>query len=451
MKRKISDKLQAWKNSPHRKPLVLNGARQVGKTYSVKKFAQEFYDECVVIDFSAQADACQLFANNIKPDALLPLLRTYTKSKIEPEKTLLFFDEVQVCPRALTSLKYFYEQAPEYHIIAAGSLLGVALDRDKASYPVGKVDTLIQRPMDFEEYLWACGETSLAELIRQAFAANEPFALHEYALGYYRRFLMCGGMPEATKAATDDLSRGTDADLTRVREIQAHISEAYIADMTKYASAIDSAKILNVWRSIPEQLAKENHKFQYTTIASSARAHQYEAPINWLDAAGLINFCYRVSDGQAPLGAFEQRDYFKLYLLDVGLLTSLYQAQPSDIDPSGDKAARFRGGVSENFVMQQLLVGGISPHYWGTQSQSEVEFLFRDAAGSIIPIEVKSGKNVTSRSLTAFRSKYQPPFVIRISAKDFGLEHGIKSVPLYAAFCIDAQYSEPDRGQLTLV
>jgi predicted AAA+ superfamily ATPase len=358
------------------------------------------------------------------------------KASIEPGTTLIFFDEVQACERALTSLKYFYEQSPQYHVIAAGSLLGIALSRKQQSYPVGKVDHVQLYPLDFEEYLWAEGEEELAELIRESYHTNKPLGLHEYAMGYYKNYLIVGGMPEVVRTT---VSKDSEINMfsTDTRTLQQAISNAYVADMTKYAGPLDGAKILNVWRGVPEQLAKENHKFQYATIASSARAYQYEAPVNWLKAAGLVMFCYRVNEGVAPLKAFMQQDFFKLYLLDVGILSCQYAAEPQDLEPNASKTARFRGGIVENYVMQQLTASGIDAFYWGTASKSEVEFVYRDSTGRVIPIEVKSGKNVTARSLEAYRKAYDPAFAIRISSKNFGFERGIKSVPLYAVFCIE--------------
>ena len=213
------------------------------------------------------------------------------------------------------------------------------------------------------------------------------------------------------------------------------MTDAYLADMTKCASPIDSAKILNVWRSVPEQLAKENHKFQYATIASSARAHQYEAAINWLQAAGLVMYCYRVDAGVRPLKAHVERDFFKLYLFDVGLLSALQGVSADDLLPASDRNACLRGGIAENYVMQQLQAAGMFACYWGTTSKSEVDFVVQKG-NDVIPIEVKSGGNVSSRSLEAYRKAYRPPYVMRLSTKNFGREGGVRSVPLYAAFCI---------------
>ena len=297
--------------------MVVNGARQVGKTYSVLAFARQNFKRVLHIDFSAQPLYCALFESDITPAALLPQIEALSRTTVDPADTLLFFDEVQACPRALTSLKYFCEQAPEYPVIAAGSLLGVALARKDYSFPVGKVDLLHLYPLDFEEFLWAMGEEALVRLIRDCFSRDAPLNLHEHALDWYRKYVLVGGLPEAVQAYA--LSQA----FPQIRGIQDALTDAYLADMTKYASPIDSAKILNVWRSVPEQLAKENHKFQYATIASSARAHQYEAAINWLQAAGLVMYCYRVDAGVRPLKAHVERDFFKLYLFDVGLLSAL--------------------------------------------------------------------------------------------------------------------------------
>lgn len=429
MRRKIEEKLAAWGESQKRKPLVLNGARQVGKTYSVLKFGKERFAQTVHIDFSAQGAYGALFNDDITPDALIPQIEVLTRMRINPETTLLFFDEVQACPRALTSLKYFCERAPQYHIIAAGSLLGVSLARGDYSYPVGKVDALVLHPLDFEEYLWARGETQLSELIRGSFGSNAAFGLHERAMELYREYLLVGGMPEVVGAFSDQ------GDLGEARRLQGLLIDGYLADMTKYASPIDSAKILAVWHSIPEQLAKENHKFQYATIASSARAYQYEAAINWLKSAGMISFCCRVSEGRKPLYAFEERDFFKLYLLDVGILACTLGLEPADLLPAANKVSRVRGGIAENYTMQQLVANGFEPCYWGTTSKSEVDFVVQ-WDGEVVPIEVKSGGNVAARSLESYRKAYCPPYVVRLSSKNFGFERGVRSVPLYAAFCI---------------
>lgn len=431
MKRKIEEKLTAWKTSNSRKPLVIQGARQVGKTYSVLKFGQEAFERTVHIDFSAQRNMAALFGGDITPQAVIPQIEAALDLDIDPLTTLVFFDEIQACPRALTSLKYFCERAPEYCVVAAGSLLGVALGREEYSFPVGKVDSLKLHPLDFEEFLWATKGERLPALIRSSCEKDEFFGMHQMALECYADYLMIGGMPEVVSAFANG------ATLRESRVLQREIVDAYLADMTKYASPLDSSKIFNVWRSVPEQLAKENHKFQYSTIASSARAHQYEAPITWLNKAGLVSYCYRVSEGRKPLDAFAEHDFFKLYLLDVGLLSAIQGLDADDIRPAIESGlSRVRGGVVENYVMQQLLSAGLKPYYWGLASKAEVDFAVQLPRVGAIPIECKSGRNVTARSLESYRGKYHPSYVIWLSTKNFGFENGIKSVPLYAAFCI---------------
>ncbi len=366
MKRKIEQALCDWSHAIGRKPLVVNGARQVGKTYSVLAFARQNFKRVLHIDFSAPAAVLRLFESDITPAALLPQIEALSRTTVDPADTLLFFDEVQACPRALTSLKYFCEQAPEYPVIAAGSLLGVALARKDYSFPVGKVDLLHLYPLDFEEFLWAMGEEALVRLIRDCFSRDAPLNLHEHALDWYRKYVLVGGLPEAVQ--TYALGQA----FPQIRGIQDALTDAYLADMTKYASPIDSAKILNVWRSVPEQLAKENHKFQYATIASSARAHQYEAAINWLQAAGLVMYCYRVDAGVRPLKAHVERDFFKLYLFDVGLLSALQGVSADDL-LRRRTGMRVCAGASRNYVVQRLQAAGMFACYWGTTSKSEVD------------------------------------------------------------------------------
>lgn len=447
MKRKIDAALEAWRKSPVRKPLIVNGARQVGKTYSVLEFGRAHFKDTVHVDFVASRSACAIFQGDITPQALIPQIEALTGKALAAD-TLLFLDEAQACPRAITALKYFADLAPNLHVIAAGSLLGLSIKRDEESYPVGKVDTIDLHPLDFEEFLWAAGQERLAGLIRESYNADKPLALHEQALGLYRKYLFVGGMPEAVATSFKLTGQGIDYphdfpyDLASpsgdafVRNIQNSILDGYLADMTKYAAPIDGAKIHATWHAVPQQLAKENHKFQYQTIEKSARKNRYASAIAWLEDAGIVTACPRVTDAIHPLPAFREEGAFKLYLLDVGLLGALQDTEPADFLPQEGKTARLRGAMAENYVMQQLVAGGMSPYFWGTSSKAEVEFVVELPGVGVVPIEVKSGKNVTSRSLAAFREKYQCAYLMRVSAKNFGFENGIRSVPLYAAFCI---------------
>lgn len=437
MRRAISHKLQAWSESSHRKPLVIFGARQVGKTYAIKQLASDRYDSLAYIDFSRDAQAAALFDASLAPTELVPKLEVFLHTSINPDRTLIVFDEVQLCERALTSLKYFCDDAPQYHVVAAGSLLGVALKRERYSFPVGKVDLLQLHPLSFEEFLWARGETRLADAIRDAYenAPDQAFALHDRAMQLVHEYELIGGMPEIVSAYVANDAPSIDA-MESARNKQQEINVAYLADMAKYATPTETPRIMAVWNSIPQQLAKENHKFQYKLIKSGGRAAIYENAIAWLDAAGIIMRCTQVTEATAPLKTFENSSSFKIYTADVGLLSAQYEAIPQDLEPATDKAAGFRGGITENYVLQQLVASDSSVYYWGTTSKAEVEFIARAKQGDVIPIEVKSGRNVTARSLESFRERYHPPYLVRVSARNFGVGNGIRSIPLYAAWLL---------------
>lgn len=437
MRRAISHKLQAWSESSHRKPLVIFGARQVGKTYAIKQLASDRYDSLAYIDFSRDARAAALFDASLAPAELVPKLEVFLHTLIDPDRTLIVFDEVQLCERALTSLKYFCDDAPQYHVVAAGSLLGVALKRERYSFPVGKVDLLQLHPLSFEEFLWAHGETRLADAIRDAYenAPDQAFALHDRAMQLVHEYELIGGMPEIVSAYVANDAPGIDA-LESARNKQREINVAYLADMAKYATPTETPRVMAVWNSIPQQLAKENHKFQYKLIKSGGRAAVYENAIAWLDAAGIIMRCTQVTEATAPLKTFENSSSFKIYTADVGLLSAQYEAIPQDLEPATDKTAGFRGGITENYVLQQLVASDSSVYYWGTTSKAEVEFIARAKQGDVIPIEVKSGRNVTARSLESFRERYHPPYLVRVSARNFGVGNGIRSIPLYAAWLL---------------
>lgn len=437
MRRAISHKLQAWSESSHRKPLVIFGARQVGKTYAIKQLASDRYDSLAYIDFSRDAQAVALFDASLAPTELVPKLEVFLHTSINPDRTLIVFDEVQLCERALTSLKYFCDDAPQYHVVAAGSLLGVTLKRELYSFPVGKVDLLQLHPLSFEEFLWARGETRLADAIRDAYenAPDQAFALHDRAMQLVHEYELIGGMPEIVSAYVANDAPGIDA-MESARNKQQEINVAYLADMAKYATPTETPRIMAVWNSIPQQLAKENHKFQYKLIKSGGRAAIYENAIAWLDAAGIIMRCTQVTEATAPLKTFENSSSFKIYTADVGLLSAQYEAIPQDLEPATDKAAGFRGGITENYVLQQLVASDSSVYYWGTTSKAEVEFIARAKQGDVIPIEVKSGRNVTARSLESFRERYHPPYLVRVNARNFGVGNGIRSIPLYAAWLL---------------
>lgn len=430
MERKIVKRLKTWKDSSNRMPLILYGARQVGKTYTVLSFGKEYYKNTVYFNLEDSVEAVNIFERDLNPERIIMELSAKSGQTILKGDTLIFFDEIQACERALTSLKYFCENAPEYHIIAAGSLLGVAVNREKYSFPVGKVDMITLYPLDFEEFLWALGKEKMSELILKHFEANEALSLHDTAMDLYRIYLVTGGMPRAV------LEYISNQDFNFVMAAQKTINDAYIADMAKYATPMETTRIMAAFNSIPAQLAKDNHKFQYRIIKSGARAHDYETPIDWLRASGVVVKCAKVNEGKLPLTAYMDSSSFKIYMTDTGLLCSKFGIPPNAVLAGVQSFEGFKGALAENYVCSALTTAGYTPFYWESQGKAEVDFVIQDKAGNIIPVEVKSSDNVKAKSLMQFISRYDPPYSIRISAKNFAFENGIKSVPLYAVFCI---------------
>lgn len=430
MERKIKNALINWKQSKNRKPLIIDGARQVGKTYIALSFGKEFYKNTVYFNFENSKELQKIFDKDLEPERIVKELSVFSGQNIFKNDTLIIFDEIQSAERALTSLKYFYENEPDYQIIAAGSLLGVPLNREKYSFPVGKVDMMKMFPLDFEEFLWALDRKDLSELIREHFKSNEMFNLHEIALQYYKEYLVVGGMP---RVILDFLET---KDFNFVLASQKTINDSYIADMAKYASPMETIRILNAFNTIPSQLAKENKKFQYKLIKSGARAHEYEVPIEWLISSGIVNRCTKVNEGKLPLKAYCEPSSFKLYLGDSGLLCSKLEIPANLIINGNPKFNEFRGALTENYVCNALSSSNHSLYYLERNSNMEIDFIIQDKEGNIIPIEVKAGENVKANSLNSFIRLYNPLYSIRISSKNFGFENNIKSVPLYAVFCI---------------
>lgn len=431
MERKIVEHLQKWKNSSERKPLVLNGARQVGKTYTALMFGKQEYKNTAYFSMEDSADIARVFEQDFDIERIIRELSAYSGQTILRGDTLIILDEIQANERALLSLKYFYENAPEYHIIAAGSLLGVAVNREKYSFPVGKVDILTLYPLDFEEFLWAMDHRSLSELIREAYAAMSEFSLHDKALDLYRQYLIVGGMPQALSAYI------AHQDFNFSYAVLQTINDAYIADMAKYATPAETTRIMAVFDSIPSQLAKENRKFQYKGIKSGARASMYETAIDWLRASGIIIKCTKITEGIVPLKASEDMGAFKIYLSDTGLLAQKMGIPANAMISGMLPSDRVRGAIAENYVASALVMNGLDPHYWESDGKAEIDFVIQDREGRAVPIEVKSSDNVRSKSLSVFVERYKPEYAIRISQKNFGFENGIKSLPLYAVFCME--------------
>ena len=432
MERKILKRLLDWKNDKERTPLIVYGARQVGKTYTILSFGKENYKNVAYINFEDNSEISKFFEQDLEVDRIIRELSVKLGISIFEEDTLIFFDEIQACERALTSLKYFAESERKYHIIAAGSLLGIAINRQKYSFPVGKVKMLTLYPFDFEEFLWALDKKDLANMIRKAFEEDKEFSLHSLANKYYRLYLAIGGMPRAI------LQYKEKKDMDFVTSILKDINNSYIADMAKYATPTETTKIMAVYNIISAQLAKENKKFQYKLIKSGARAYEYETAINWLNASGIINQCTKVKEGKLPLSAFVEPESFKIYMSDVGLLCNKFGIPANVVLVENDNMNDFKGALAENYVCNGLVQCGLKPYYWESNGKAEVDFVIQDKEGNIIPIEVKSSIHTRSKSLNVFKSLYKIPYSIRISTKNFGFENNIKCIPLYSVFGLDS-------------
>lgn len=432
MERNIMQELAAWKDmGKSRMPLLLYGVRQVGKTYILREFGDRYFKNSIYINFERMQVAADFFQGELSPDRIVCLLEEYFGQKIVPEETLLIFDEIQACERALTSLKYFCEEAPVYPVVAAGSLLGVAINREAWSFPVGKVIMKTLYPLRFDEFLQAMGQRHLVSLIREHYYSMEemPDALHREILYWYDRYLFIGGMPAAINQYRERES------LINVPEVQSLILNAYTADMAKYTADSESTKIRNAFGSMPAQLAKENKKFQYKLIRKGATAGLFGDSIAWLVFSGVVLSCERVTRAQLPLIAFRDISAFKLYMADVGLLSAFTGIMPENIIRN-ELSGIYRGALTENYVAQTLKAGGYDLYYWTLDAPAaEVDFVIQKE-GRILPVEVKSGEHVKSRGLKHFQKIAAPEKMIRLSRKNFGREEEILALPLYAAFCL---------------
>ena len=431
MVRKIMQFLEEWKQSPHRKPLILQGARQVGKTYSLLAFGRAHYENVVYFNSETNPKLNATFDEDISPAYLIPILSHIAGQTIVREKTLIIFDEVQLCERALTSLKYFCEDAPDYHIVVAGSLLGVAVNRTQFSFPVGKVDIKTMYPMDMEEFMLALGEDDLVERIKECFQNDAPLpsALHDKAMLLYRQYLVVGGMPECV------LQFAQTKDYILVRHTQDTILASYLNDMSKYNTANEIKKTRLTYDNITVQLSKRNTRFQYKLIKKGGRASEFENAIEWLTLSGIVSQVYRVEQIKKPLENYRDIDAFKIYVSDLGLLCAKKDLAADDILYMVEELSDFKGGMAENYVNTQLMMNGYRTYYWESERGAEIDFIIqRD--GQLIPIEVKSADNTKAKSLKVYMETFKPAYAIKISARNFGFEDGKKTVPLYAVFCI---------------
>lgn len=436
MYRKVSEFLKRWQQDPYRKPLLIQGARQVGKTYSILEFGRKNYDNVAYFNFQTNTLLANTFTEDIRPSYLLPILSHMSGETITKGRTLIVFDEIQLCERALTSLKYFCEEAPEYHVIGAGSLLGVAVNRRQNAFPVGKVDRYTMYPMDMEEFLLAVGEKDFVGKVHDCFENNSPMpaALHEAGLRRYRQYLVVGGMPEAVSRFVDT------QDYVQVRHIQDTIQMDYLDDMSKYQGSSNEIKKTRLtYNTIAVQLSKKNKRFQFKIIKKGARAAEYENAIQWLVTAHLMYQVYRAEQIKKPLDNFKDIDDFKVYHSDMGLLCAQKDVRPNDIFFMEKEMEEFKGGLTENYVFCQLTSGGFKVFFWrNDKGTKEVDFIIA-LEGRLIPVEVKSADNTVSDSLKEYIKLFKPDCSIRISEKNFGMDGGIRSVPLYAVFCLQAQ------------
>ena len=430
MYRKIEEQLMEWKND-FKMPFMLVGARQTGKTYIIEDFCKKNFDNYVYINLDKEEDIASVFENTIDPDKIIETIEIIKNVNINPENTIIFLDEIQKSERAITSLKYFCESDKPYKIICAGSLLGVKINRFESSFPVGKVVIKYLYPMDFEEFLISLGETKLIEEIRKHYESNESLLepVHENALDLCRKYLVLGGMPALINNFKDN-----EYNISHVNfELQEQIITAYLADMNKYTENSEGIKNVQIYNSMPKQLSRPNNIFKYSIVSKDARKARFESSIEWLLASNMLLKCDLADKNESPLKAFANGEKFKLYLSDTGLLRALSNLDYSEIIL--DKSETFKGVLTENYIACELYPKSKELYYYNFDKY-EIDFLVK-IDGDIIPVEVKSGRRTNSKSLNEYIKKYNPKYSIRISTKNFEFENNIKSVPLYAVFCIN--------------
>lgn len=426
MYRTAIEQLYRWKESKHRKPLIIEGARQVGKTWLMKEFGRKAYPDTIYINFDSNSRMAELFSADLNPDRLIFGIELYAGKKIDPEKTLLIFDEIQEIPRALAALKYFCEDAPQYHIVCAGSLLGIAL-HEGTSFPVGKTQFLKLYPLSFREFLMAVTGKQYADLLdRQDYSMITPF--RQVYIDALKQYYFIGGMPEAVQHFAQE------KDFQEVREIQKRILAAYEQDFSKHAPAAIVPRIRMVWNSIPSQLAKENKKFVYGLVREGGRAKDYETAIMWLCDCGLLHKISRVNGAGIPLKAYEDLKAFKLFLLDVGLLGCMAGLGQRVLLDGNSLFSEFKGALTEQYVCQQFKTLDDLGVYYYTNSRGscEIDFIL-DTGEQIIPVEVKAEVNLKAKSLKTYHEKYAPETSVRISMTDFRQQDWLVNLPLYAA------------------
>ena len=424
MRRLAIDELIKWKNKRNRKPLILKGARQVGKTWLMKEFGAGHFDDVAYINFDNNKRMKDVFEDDYDINRILMAINVETKVKVTPDKTLIIFDEIQEAPRAISALKYFCEKAPEYAIIAAGSLLGVAI-HEGVSFPVGKGDTLQIEPMNFREFLMAVGESELSDLID-----NKDYVLMSSFKSKYidwlKKYYYIGGMPEVVNDFANNM------DFEAVRDIQNTILELYEDDFSKHTDNSELPRIRMVWNAIPMQLAKENKKFFFGQIKEGARAKDFEVAIEWLLDCGLIKKVYRVQKPGMPLKAYIDFSAFKIYILDVGLLGAMSELDAVSILEGNDVFIEFKGALTEQYALQQIVSDTkYTPYYFSASTHNEIDFMIQKGK-NIVPVEVKAEENLRAKSLKAYCDKYTPAYAVRTSMSDFREQDWMSNLPLYA-------------------
>ena len=425
MQRDITKKLIQWKEKKSRKPLVVMGVRQCGKTYIIEDFGKKHYDEIALFNFEKQEALSDIFENDYDTERIIFELGLFIGKTIKPEKTLVFFDEIQASSRAITSLKYFCENAPQYHIVCVGSLLGVKLS-NKSSFPVGKVEFVTMYPMSFSEFVRANGEEMLADYISDFDISKKlPEAVGNKLGNLLRQYYVTGGMPEVVQTWCDT------KDIERVEAKQQEIIDGYEFDFAKHAPIKDFPKLTAIWKSIPVQLARENSKFIFGHVKKGWRSKDLEDALEWLINAGLVYKVCKIEKPFLPLSAYEKPTAFKLYLCDIGLLRKLSDVPYEVILESSTVYKEFKGAMTENYVLCELVKNTYkTPYYWSSGNTAEVDYVIQ-CGKEIIPIEVKSEKNVKARSLAEYRKKYKPEYAVKTSMKNIINGEEVLNIPLY--------------------
>lgn len=437
MKRFALRDLVSWKDSRRRKPLVVHGARQVGKTWLIKEFGRAHFSNMAYVSFDRSPELAEQFERGYDTQRLISMISAYTHESIVPGETLIVLDEIQECPRALTSLKYFNEDAADYAVIAAGSLLGLTIHTG-TGYPVGKVSTLAMYPMSFREFLLAAGEGPLLDILN---AGDWPVlgSLRTKLDTYLKQYYFIGGMPEAVLEFVDS------GDYGAVRDVQRTILDGYALDMSKHLSPRETEFALAAWDSIPRHLGKENKRFVFGQIADGARAKNYKSAITWLTQAGLATRVKRISKPGVPLSAYADMSAFKLFLVDVGLLGAMSKLDSASIAKGNSVFTEFRGALTEQYVCQQLVSDCLlDPFYWSAEnSRGEIDFIVQDA-GRIYPIEVKAEENLQAKSLRVFNERYEGMHCRRFSLSGFRDQDWMENIPLWAIGAKDNWFAETE-------